>query len=510
MTLERIEIRLGGPGMTSLHRAGLAGLYMTLEALNKDKEVKERLSNAGGSWTLLDDGVTIKLDGNPKKFFQFLAKESFKTQNGLVWFPAFGEPSRILGATAALNECILGTLLQHGLTRKADPANKPGGSFVEIIDDKEFPDSYHRITHYQHQDEIISSPSASYAVKGVLFPGGSVKHWAFKNTSLVEPVERYLSLIYAIVGVFYFIIRSIGERKSAHYALVMPEISNLRDYALVRREYARKSKRELTVSGAGEAALRVITTLSAEKPMVELKATACRVISFGKRPWNKQQKVRTEVFNVETDKLKDIRVYKRCLQLFPPMLRGADTASWYWDYPQVPELVARNVLAGHAWWKGFADYISDQSIGNHVLGTSKNALYPGERKGLAKILESSEASFSNAERIFVEACHEAWRRKLGMLGQRAKDEGASFEHLFEREFIKTRVSFSKCKNAQSLRETITAFWAQSGGSIPSLQSGWKDVLVLIDRDWRAARDLALLSLASYTGQDDSKETQNEN
>ncbi|NOJ28407.1 MAG: CRISPR-associated protein Cas8a1/Csx13, partial [Nitrososphaera sp.] len=235
-----------------------------------------------------------------------------------------------------------------------------------------------------------------------------------------------------------------------------------------------------------------------------------RVISFGKRPWNKQQKVRTEVFDVVKDDLKDIRIYKLCMQVFIPVLRKADSENPYWDYPQVPELVARNVLAGRAWWKGFADFISDPKIGDHVMGTSKNALYLGERIGLTKMLGSSDASLGNAERMFVEACHEAWRRKLGMLGERSRDENINFDDLVKKEFIRTRISFSKCKNAQTFRETITTFWAQAEGPISSLQSGWKDVIILVVRDWKAARDLALLSLASYRKHDDSEANSQEN
>jgi len=45
---------------------------------------------------------------------------------------------------------------------------------------------------------------------------------------------------------------------------------------------------------------------------------------------------------------------------------------------------------------------------------------------------------------------------------------------------------------------ITDLWARAGGPLPGLQSGWQEVLPLLnEKNWRKAKDLALLALASY-------------
>jgi CRISPR-associated protein Cas8a1/Csx13 len=76
--------------------------------------------------------------------------------------------------------------------------------------------------------------------------------------------------------------------------------------------------------------------------------------------------------------------------------------------------------------------------------------------------------------------------------------------LIAREFERLRVTFSRCKNAAALREAVTNFWARAGRPSPELQDAWRDIIALFD-DWRLARDLALLALASYEPRDDKEE-----
>ena len=114
------------------------------------------------------------------------------------------------------------------------------------------------------------------------------------------------------------------------------------------------------------------------------------------------------------------------------------------------------------------------------------------------MIESRDALPGGPERAFVVACHDAWRRRMGRLSGKAKREGSSFVDAVDREFERLRVSFSRCKNAVSLREAITDFWARAGSPLKPLQDGWREVIDLLDeKNWRKARDLALLALASY-------------
>lgn len=101
------------------------------------------------------------------------------------------------------------------------------------------------------------------------------------------------------------------------------------------------------------------------------------------------------------------------------------------------------------------------------------------------------------EARLVRACQEAWRRRLGALGARARSQGTDFSSLARKEYERVRISFARCKNAAMLRQTLTDFWVRAG-TLSELQEGWPEVLPFLQGRWRDGRDLALLALASYT------------
>lgn len=106
------------------------------------------------------------------------------------------------------------------------------------------------------------------------------------------------------------------------------------------------------------------------------------------------------------------------------------------------------------------------------------------------------------ERIFIQTCHEAWRRRAGQFGEQVKQSGGSFTRKYQSEYEKLRVALAHSKNATTLRAVLTDFWSRAR-SLPSLQEGgWSAILPLLDdSQWHKARDLALLALASYQTSD---------
>jgi CRISPR-associated protein Cas8a1/Csx13 len=241
------------------------------------------------------------------------------------------------------------------------------------------------------------------------------------------------------------------------------------------------------------AALRVLVAEQAEGLLADARAQACRVVAFGSVPWASQQKTRIDAFSVQAGTGVGLTPFRAADQLFRARLMRPQRGEPWWIVPQTPELVARNVALGNPWWLGFSDFLGT------LESDVRRWLFVREKGGLRTMVMSEEIFPDGPERAFVLACHEAWRRRLGALSERARDQHLDFFDLSRKEFDRLRIAFSRCKSAALFRQTVTDFWARAGSLAP-LREQWPAILPFLDeRRWRAGRDLALLALASYQG-----------
>lgn len=100
-----------------------------------------------------------------------------------------------------------------------------------------------------------------------------------------------------------------------------------------------------------------------------------------------------------------------------------------------------------------------------------------------------------AQKLFVQACHEALRKTYAKIYDGTKEgDYAQIDRKTER----IRAELGRCKNAAAFRRFITDFWARAG-RISILEDHWEELLPLTTgmMDWKVARDLTLLALASY-------------
>jgi len=490
---ESVVIKLSDPGMTALHKVGLAGLWMTLKAFDKDpKLLKSRPPGAG--WRLDDRYVTLTLGDKPQQFLGWLVAESFKLDDGgLFWFPALGRPRDHIQQAVVLQGSILGTFLQHGnkKIRVADPATKHTGSANVTIDDKPWVTTYRKVKSYAHQRAGFS-PGKPVSVAGWLAPGGTVRHTGLQeSTALEEPLGRALALAFALPGAVYFEVKTRGKEVRAHYAVVLPEVTSLSRYALARERFVSYGVQQLYAAGTADAGMRVLAELHAADLLDDVRAAFCRVVSFGVVPWSTQQKTRVNLMDVRARSRESLKVFMACRAALPPKLVRPEDKDPFWDVPLVPDLVAANLSAGREWFSGFADLLADKARREHVVRH--------ERGGLTKMTENKLLMPEGPDKTFVLACQEALRRHMGK--KHGRPGGADWGTEYE----KVRVGIARCKNAATLRESITDFWSRGGtlhrGEDTILKAGdgwWQQVLPLFDeKNWRRAKDLALLALASY-------------
>ncbi|MGH9915374.1 MAG: CRISPR-associated protein Cas8a1/Csx13, partial [Pyrinomonadaceae bacterium] len=160
------------------------------------------------------------------------------------------------------------------------------------------------------------------------------------------------------------------------------------------------------------------------------------------------------------------------------------------------EFIADNIAQGHIWYHDLATYLSNKEAREQLMY---------ERKELCEMVKT--ASYDNeSDRLFIHVCHESWRRRLGKLGQRASSENASFPALVKKEAEKLRTSLARCKNADTLRQTVVDFWSRAGANELLRGEGLINLLPLFgETNWKRTRDLALLALISYPPQNKEEE-----
>lgn len=490
-----LEIRLSDPGMTALHKAGLAGLWMALQAFEKNSSIVARFTAAGASWTRDAHSVLLRWQDR-ESFFKTLFQEAYKLdKNGLVWFAGIGEPSANLEHALILQNAMLSTFLQHNKNWKRAEKSKDAIATV-TIDNVEITFPMTRVKSYEHQSPPIDW-SAGISVSGWLLPGGGERHIGLNGTKLEETVPRALCLSFSPQGAIFFELRrrSLESRKSA-FALVIPEIDSLETYARSRAAFVRFGTCQLRASGASDAGLRALVELQSAGLLDAVQSPSCRVMVFGSIPWSRQQKTRIDLLTIKSASPRGLRIFARAMRCFPSRVVTPPGKKPFVDTPQMPDLIAANLARDRPWWEGFAAFVEDDKRRKHIFSYERLGPH-SQNGGLSQMVDDPHTFPDSPELVFVRACHTAWKARLGQIGTRATKEGANFGSIASREFERLRVTFSRCKNAASLREAVTDFWARAG-RIPELQDSWQQVLPLIgEQRWREGRDLALLALASY-------------
>jgi len=508
-------IKLNAPSMTSLHKAGLAGLYMTLEAFDKKQE-----GIKGLQWELEDKQITLHwTDDTPKSAFEEIVRKSFWIDDeGFVRFYGL-EPRTEMSREQRylLYKSILLSFFQFGGGKA--PIRKTGKErpliFQADQDDKPyFEMNFAPFIHIHHQSlskkflDANGQFNSEVEAKGWLYPGAVAKHESHKETILNEPTSLGLILIFAPVGVIYYLIKSRTKghkyARKSKLALLIPEIKTLKTYSEVRQVIASQGVIDLTASSSSDAALRMLIALESNSSSNQFAKQMredflCRIITFGIVGWNEKQKSRTATRTIVSGKLNGFENYHLADTIFKNKWqqvqekrdrKGEITEPEHFFITTFcgREMIADNIANNKSWYQSISEFLANRE--------TREQLYY-ERKELAQMVKDATYETEN-ERIFIDVCHESWRRRMGKLGKRAAAENTSFSNLANKEREKIRTSLGRCKNAESLRETVIDFWSRAG-SIDQLQGeGLSKILPLFDeKNWRKAKDLALLALISY-------------
>jgi len=279
--VSELTLDLFGPGMTALHRVGLAGLAMSLQRLENDPQAANL--RARGSWVVTDRTISVSWRGEGKDFFSLLLAQSFRvTDKGLIWFAALGDPLEHPGQAVVLHKALLDTFLQH--PQSTGRAAKALMSTVVDVDGIPMTMSYLPLRWYAHQRAAFD-PSKVFRVAGWVYPGGVVRHrQAEAETSITDEPPRALALLYAPIGALFFQVHRQAAGVRPRYCLLLPDVRDLLGYGEARQLFLRQGVSKLQVAGPADAAARVLAELATYAVLGAVGVDQCTVTAFGATP----------------------------------------------------------------------------------------------------------------------------------------------------------------------------------------------------------------------------------
>jgi CRISPR-associated protein Cas8a1/Csx13 len=236
-------------------------------------------------------------------------------------------------------------------------------------------------------------------------------------------------------------------------------------------------------------------------------------VILGRVPWDNKQKYRIDAVSLDVVDERVLDAYHDARTALPSRyhIRTAarddaeDSGGSFVATSALRAFVTDNIARGRRWHQDFSTATNGEKKPHFIHyyrdRDRKNlgALYPEEKKGLVVMLKHLE----EAERVLVSSVHTALRQRFGAIAAECESlPQETRKKRWSNERDKWRFAFAGAKTPDQVRAALADLWSRAG-TVRELQSGWQQILPLLrEGQWRTARDLALVALASYQGRED--------
>jgi CRISPR-associated protein Cas8a1/Csx13 len=497
-----LEYRLSNPNYTIYHRAALGGLAATVRAWGDDLP-------DGISATIERDRVLLewKTDLSDQGFLRRLIDASFKlSDTSMVELPGQRIGPDREDLQLAIHNGITATFLQHPKMR---PGEKEARRFELRTADHEIGSffTYKAMDRYAHQ-RAQKTGLLEDKLNGRLPPIAAIQQWTVPGATggaadLGAPTDEVILLMFLMVGSAIFLLRPRSYQEKAQSCVIVPDVIDLLAFARAIERVAsagqglkRFSNTYLNrvVGGAEEAALRFLIDLQAKEVSSERSVSGCIVIAMGKVAWDTNQINRSMIAKVKGD-YQELDVFRAAYQHLgnTKIIKGKKGDDYAVPASPVPELVAANLAAERHWCANFRALVSEKKDFQRMLF---------DRGGLKAMKESVKDADDQA---VIRAFQEAWKYKMGALGERARNEGLDFSRLVEVERERTRNDILRTKTSEMLASWFMRFCADAtrGSSLATLRQNSESLRKFIfnSRNFERFQNLCLFALVSYTGEE---------
>ena len=461
------------------HRAGIAGLALALSALPQQ--------DAPLTWKVTGDSVHLSWNGTDKEAIQWVLKRTYQVDNGYLKVPALKLDQQ---GAYTFTAGVTSTFLQHSKQRKQDKS--PTTLSFQIDDGQPSLNISYRplLNCYYTGDfkEAFSSKGkfkSAIPLKGHHLPG-LVE--CFANGAYKESPEGYLALLFLPLACNYY------QLPGFRSAITIPEVTNLMQWVKQRQCLAGKTVQNLTekqrqliernyrnyrMTSAAESALAMLLKERFIEDSQDLRIKYCEVYQLGKQPWDGNQSyLKQAVHRVHaTDQV--LNIYQSAYYLFPSVVRKNKKDETWLATSKVLPWIAQNLVQGRAWYAGFFEF------------RKANELY--ERKGLIKMTQY----LNDDEQTLFDAVQGAFRLFLHGQNQQAQKQGRSLDYPQVTDKVVYRLQRPNTQQefAAALVDFLSQYRSKAAkGSGPQLFH-W----LHREANWKQARDLSLLAIATYQG-----------
>jgi len=468
--MSKFTLSLLDPNTLLPHRAGIAGLALALSVLDQQK--------APLTWDVTEDTITLAWEGTDCDAVQWLLHQTYQMQDGYLDVPALKLDQQ---ARYTFTEGVTATLLQHSKQRTRDKETK---SLNFTIEDgqPEIKLEFRPVLDCYYTRDV----SDAFNTKGVFKPAIALKGHhlpglveCFVNGAYQESPTGFLALLFLPLACGYY---KLPDRRSA---LVLPEVSNLLEWVVQRQEASGRVFQRLKppyadfrASGAGESALRFLLREKVTADAKPMQIRYCEVYQLGGQPWDGNQSyLKQSVYRVQV-KDEILELYDIAEQLFPAKVRVTDKGESWLAISKVLPWISENLVTGKRWYIGFYEF------------RKRYGMY--ERQGLVKMTNH----LTEDEQILFDAVQGAFSAYLRGQFLQAQKQGRPLDYgqVTDKVIYRLQRPSTQQEFATALVNFLSRFRSKAARSAGAQIYAW----IHREGNWRQARDLVLLAIATYT------------
>lgn len=471
--MTELVLSIFDPNTLLPHRAGIAGLALALSVISP--------TDAPLRWEVTEDAVKLSWEGSAQDAVKWLLQRTYRSDQGYLEVPALklDEQGRYI-----FTEGVMSTFLQHSKQRNREKQAVPLAFLVE--DDKpEIRIDYRPVIDcYYTRDfkEAFNSKGAfkkEIPLKGHHLPG-LVE--CFVNGAYVESPTGFLALVFLPLACGYY--QLPGYRS----AVVIPEVRNLKEWVNLRRRMPGRTYRSFRSSSAGESALHFLLQEKLVEDSQMFRIDYCEVYQLGSQPWDGNQSyLKQAVYRVQvSDQV--LGLYEIASRLLPPRVKLKQDGNGTWlAESKILAWISDNLIANKAWYSGFFEFRKATTI------------YPEDRRGLVVMTEH----LNEDEQVLFDAVQGAFSSYLRDQIQQAQKQGRPLDYgqVTDKVIYRLQRPSTQQDFATALVDFLSQFRSKAARSSGPQIFWW----LYQEANWRKARDLALLAIATYKSKSKEEE-----